>query len=88
MSEMLSAIEVVLNGSTKQHFLISHKMKLKASLQMILPKKESEVMKLNAFKVCDGATAPGGQLKAFVSKPLDEIFFADKHYLEEYISRR
>ena len=49
-------------------------------------------MKFNAFKVCEevknrcyGATAPGGYLKDFVSKPLDEIFFADKQYLEEYI---
>ena len=60
-----------------------------------ITEKELEVMKFNAFKVCeevknrcDGATAPGGYLKAFVSKPLDEIFFADKQYLEEYISRR
>ena len=54
-----------------------------------ITEKELEVMKFNAFKVCeevknrcDGATAPGGHLKAFVSKPLDEIFFADKQYLE------
>ena len=55
-----------------------------------ITEKEFEVMKFNAFKVCEevknrcnGATAPGGYLKAFVSKPLDEIFFC-----RQAISRR
>lgn len=50
-------------------------------------------MKYNAFKVCeevatrvDGAVAPGGFLKAFVSTDISELFFWDKEYLTNYIA--
>ena len=50
-------------------------------------------MKHNAFKVCeeitcrmDGATAPGGYMKAFRSEDKNELFFNNHCYLKEYVA--
>ena len=50
-------------------------------------------MKYNAFKVCDeltcridGATSPGGFMKAFTSSDTDELFFNNHSCLKEYLA--
>ena len=55
---------------------------------------ELKRMKFNAFKVCeevsqrlDRATGPGGYLKSFVTDSLDKLFFFDKEYVDEYLSK-
>ena len=54
---------------------------------------EYERMKFNAFKVCeeiayrvDGAPAPGGFLKGYVSENAGELFFSDQKYLLAYLN--
>ena len=55
---------------------------------------EADRMKFNAFRVCeevsfrlDGATGPGGYLRSYVTKELGELFFFDKEYLDNYLSK-
>ena len=55
---------------------------------------ELKRMKFNAFKVCeevsqrlDGTTGPGGYLKSLVTDSLDKLFFFDKEYADEYLSK-
>ena len=52
-------------------------------------------MKFNAFKVCEevsdrieGAVAPHGYLKSFVTPEHEELFFWDKEYLRRYIDEK
>lgn len=58
-----------------------------------LEKHELERMEYNSFKVCDeltlrmdGAPAPGGFMKAYTSKRMDELFFANHQYLKDFIA--
>ena len=55
---------------------------------------ELKIMKFNAIKVCeevshrlDGAPGPGGYLKSFVTDSIDKLFFFDKEYVDEYLSK-
>ena len=55
---------------------------------------EYDRMKYNAFQVCeeltcriDGATAPGGFMKAYTSDSAEELFFKNHKHLKEFISR-
>ena len=58
-----------------------------------LERVELQRMEYNAYKVCeevgyriDGATAPGGYLKGYISKKPHEQFFTDQHHLLKYIN--
>ena len=55
---------------------------------------DADRMKFNAFKVCEevsfrleGAAGPGGYLKSYVTKEFGELFFFDKEYLDDYLSK-
>ena len=57
-----------------------------------LEEHEHARMRKNAFGVCkeitlrmDGATAPGGFLKAFVSNDKEDMFFTDHEFLKNYL---
>ena len=52
-------------------------------------------MRFNAFKICEevsdrieGAVAPDGYLKSFVTPEHEELFFWDKEYLRRYIDEK
>ena len=58
-----------------------------------LEESEHDRMKHNAFKVCeeltcriDGATAPGGFMKAFTSSDTTELFFNNHSCLKAYLA--
>ena len=58
-----------------------------------LEKGEHDRMKYNAFKVCeeltyriDGATAPGGFMKAYTSQDSDDLFFNNHDHLKAFLS--
>jgi hypothetical protein len=58
-----------------------------------LEESEHAHMKYNAFKVCDeltcridGATAPGGFMKAFTSSDANELFFNNHNCLKAYLA--
>ena len=58
-----------------------------------LEQSEHNRMKHNAFKVCeeltyqiDGATAPGGFMKAYTSQDSDDLFFNNHNHLKAFLS--
>jgi hypothetical protein len=58
-----------------------------------LEQSEHNRMKHNAFKVCeeltyqiDGATAPGGFMKAYTSQDSDDLFFNNHDHLKAFLS--